>query len=348
MKMSSLINKSKIWHCINNSDPKRGGAQRILQLLVIENVEVISLEHIIKIKVSNKIKLILVPFIFIYKALLSKPDVVVFHSRCFLPFVWLLSLMRIPTVFYCHANYRHGNYLFKIFRCNRYIAVSNAVNNFLVLFGIPESDITIIFNPYFGKSPIKEVRSDINTLLVDSIGSLQPWKGFKQVISLLVQFSEVSSKKILYRIVGSGPEYTSLKKIKDSNSLNSFKLDLIGYVADPFESLNNGRLFLIPSLEEGFGLVAIEAIYQGKVIVYSRIEALEEICANDPLSFGFDQNSYESFKVAMESAIKVISRNQFSKYNNDRREWVKKNFSIECFFQAQKKFNQTYFGVDIY
>jgi glycosyltransferase involved in cell wall biosynthesis len=80
------------------------------------------------------------------------------------------------------------------------------------------------------------------------------------------------------RIVGSGPEYKRLQRI-------CIELDLVPVVqwlgelplATLAEEYNRARVFCLPSVQEGFGIVFLEAMAAGKPIVAARVAAVPEV-----------------------------------------------------------------------
>lgn len=83
------------------------------------------------------------------------------------------------------------------------------------------------------------------------------------------------------RIVGNGPEYKKLRQICAELRLES----VIRWLGDvSMESLaaeyNRADLFCLPSVQEGFGIVFLEAMAAGKPIVAARAAAIPEVVRN--------------------------------------------------------------------
>jgi glycosyltransferase involved in cell wall biosynthesis len=84
--------------------------------------------------------------------------------------------------------------------------------------------------------------------------------------------------KLEIRIVGNGPEYKRLQRI-------CLELDLspvVQWLGDmPFATLaeeyNRAHVFCLPSVQEGFGIVFLEAMAAGKPIVAARAAAVAEV-----------------------------------------------------------------------
>jgi hypothetical protein len=70
---------------------------------------------------------------------------------------------------------------------------------------------------------------------------------------------------------------------------------------------NSSAVVVYFSEYEGFGMPPVEAIINGIPAVYSKIPALTEVM--DDTGFAFDNNSYEDFKIALNSALKTPEEN---------------------------------------
>lgn len=326
-----------VWHLINDPDPTRGGAQRILGLLNNSSAQVFS-----KLSSGGMLTKFLPKrfrwALYLSLQILAKPPQVVYiHSRCFLPFVFLFNLLKVRTVFYGHAHYRSGNWIFNAFKCREYIAVSKSVRDYFVELGIPTSKIEVIYNPYMGGDYIQSPPPLTSPLKVGSIGGLHTWKGFDKAIKLLEQFASKNELPLQYKIIGRGPELNNLSK-QASVLPSEINVDFLGYKQAPYSCLIDTPIIIIPSLEEGFGLIAIEAIYQGKILLFSDIPALREICSNDPISFAFNVHIPESFSLALKSAITSLPKTQNADLIENRKNHVLEKFGLEHFLNSHQLF----------
>ncbi|KGJ88821.1 glycosyltransferase [Colwellia psychrerythraea] len=321
-------------HLINDSDVSRGGAQKILNLLTNDDVGTLTLKDSL---IKFKLGVLLWQFFLVFFCnLINRPKCVFIHSRCYLPFSCVFRLFGVEVVFYTHAHYRSHRWLFKYFRCNHYIAVSQAVAVSLKKQGVESSLIKVIPNPYFGEEYYEIIHDNLNYNSFASVGSLRAWKGFKEAINLLGLISVKYDNKFVYSIVGEGSERKSLSLAADSHP--NIELVLRGFQEHPFETLRDSPFIIIPSLEEGFGLVAIESIFQHKIVIYSDVPALREICGQDPLSFSFNINSHESFEKAVNKAKSFSDSLSDIKVLIQRQAYIKKHFGLAAFYANHNKF----------
>jgi glycosyltransferase involved in cell wall biosynthesis len=87
--------------------------------------------------------------------------------------------------------------------------------------------------------------------------------------------------KLEIRIVGNGPERARLQQICNDLDLTSI-VRLLGDVsiARLAEEYNRAHIFCLPSVQEGFGIVFLEAMAAGKPIVAARAAAVPEVVRN--------------------------------------------------------------------
>lgn len=327
----------RILHLINDATPTRGGAQKILELLradeLAQGKESYSFSKYRQDNLKNKnnfigganwiIKLILT-------ALQLKPEHIIIHSRFYLPFAPIFRLAGLKTIFYAHANYKSGLYTFKIFKSTSYFAVSAAVRDNLIAAGVPNNKINLIKNPIIATSTVYP-NYPSTSVNVSFVGGLHPWKG---ITNLLDYISTIDTKLHLI-IIGDGP----LKKeilLKIANLPHNVSVDMLGEVENPFTKLKNCNINIMPSIEEGFGLVAIESMYHGRILIHSDTPALEEVCRNDGLSFSFSHTTPSSFKAALDLAIKKSQTEITSDTLANRSERILLEYGITNFYNSYR------------
>ncbi|MBG6287498.1 glycosyltransferase family 4 protein [Pseudomonas nitroreducens] len=334
MKGNSI--KINVWHLINNSNPERGGAQKILAQLTNQDEKIISIQpsrHAIINTLPDSLTTLISIAI---KIITNKPDIIYIHNRCFLPLSWLLKAIGKKSVFYAHANYRKHLWLYKVFPCDHYIAVSESVRNSLLEQGVEEKTVTTITNPYIGETYIGTHPTFNNKVFkAGFVGSLNNWKGIIELIKAIYDISSNLKGSISFKIVGDGPLMGHIKKLKETAPKN-VEIIICGFQKTPFEFLKDSHTLLIPSLEEGFGLVAIEGIYQGKILLYNTIPALHEICKDDPLSFSFDIHRASSLLSAINSAINSINLLGDMELSKNRSESITNKYNLEKFTQKHQ------------
>jgi glycosyltransferase involved in cell wall biosynthesis len=111
-----------------------------------------------------------------------------------------------------------------------------------------------------------------------------PRKGLATLLRAAAQLRH-TIPRLEIRIVGNGPEYGRLRKICTELRLDTF-VHWLGDVslAGLAQEYNRANVFCLPSLQEGFGIVFLEAMAAGKPIVAVRAAAVPEVVRNGLLA----------------------------------------------------------------
>lgn len=112
-----------------------------------------------------------------------------------------------------------------------------------------------------------------------SVGSLTHKKNFSTAICAI---SLITDQIDSYIILGDGPEREYLKKLIQKLSLED-KVKLMGWSTNVEYYLKRADIQLIPSLWEGFGLVAVEGMSTGLPVVSSDVDGLREVLGKESL-----------------------------------------------------------------
>lgn len=138
-----------------------------------------------------------------------------------------------------------------------------------------------------------------------SIGSLSSRKNFATAINAIAQLqNEIDT----YTIIGEGPERTLLEQIIKNNQLEG-KVMLRGWSDDIETHLHAADIQLIPSLWEGFGLVAVEGMSTGLPVVASDVDGLREVLdeSNPSVTLVNQAESVDEWAAAIRHAIAIIN-----------------------------------------
>jgi glycosyltransferase involved in cell wall biosynthesis len=116
-------------------------------------------------------------------------------------------------------------------------------------------------------------------------------------VDVLLRAAAILGNRIELRIVGNGPCRDALHKLARSLELD---VTWLGDVtrAELAAEYNRASVFCLPSVQEGFGIVLLEAMAAGKPIVAARAAALPEVA---PQAEFFDPDSPESLAAALQS-----------------------------------------------
>jgi glycosyltransferase involved in cell wall biosynthesis len=146
------------------------------------------------------------------------------------------------------------------------VSVSNHLLNDLVNnWRVPAKRLIRIYNPV----PVERaVPVDADGLaarpqVVMGMGRLTPEKDFATLIRAVALLPDHATRLIIY---GEGPERRPLLELAASLGLAD-RIELPGYVVNPWPVYANGRCFVISSPAEAFGNVAVEALASGLPVI---------------------------------------------------------------------------------
>ena len=179
-------------------------------------------------------------------------------------------------------------------KAKKVVAVSRAVADFLIAKRIvPKEKCQVIYNAI---EPIEPVTPSAEPV-IGTLGSLNKMKG-TELILLAAHQLKTTYPNLKIRIMGDGPERTSLEKLSRELEL---KTELLG--AGSSESLRpffqSLRVYIQPSFSESFGLSTLEAMSAGLPVVVSRAGALSELVSDDDSGLTFKRGDPRSLSEAL-------------------------------------------------
>ena len=146
------------------------------------------------------------------------------------------------------------------------------------------------------RSLCKRLGIPLNTTLVLSVGELNSNKNHKIIIEALSKLPQ----DIHYLICGLGPNKNYYKELANK-LIGTNRLHLLGYREDIINIMKSCDIFAFPSLREGLGLAAIEAMASGLPIVTSNRGGILDYSKNGVTGYSCDPNDMLAFKNAIES-----------------------------------------------
>lgn len=155
------------------------------------------------------------------------------------------------------------------------------------------------------------------------LGRLREGKGFQYAIRALPYVLEkVRQAQLVIAGEDDGYGYTQeLSRIVNENGVKNH-VSFVGRVTDEDEKnalLWQASVIVIPSLEESFGLVALEAMGSGRPIVASRIGGLSEILAKDEYTRLVESGNVEELADALIATLTNSDLQVEAKANRVRR-----------------------------
>lgn len=160
-------------------------------------------------------------------------------------------------------------------RLNTIFTVSNFSRNELnKYFGVPKEKIHVTYN---GVEHLKDIQPDDRILekipkdYVLAVSSQNPTKNFKLILEVAERLPDIN-------FVIAGGSNTKVFNGEGKGTLANAKY--VGYVSDQelVSLYRHARLFIYPSLYEGFGIPPLEALLNGCPVIVSNKASLPEIC----------------------------------------------------------------------
>jgi glycosyltransferase involved in cell wall biosynthesis len=165
--------------------------------------------------------------------------------------------------------------LVKIFynRADKIIAISKGVKKDLISkFKVEPKKIKVIYNPIFKEDIFKKAKETVNHKwfinkkypIILGVGRLTAQKDF---FTLIHAFNKLQKKKeIKLVILGEGEDRSKLQELVRKLKLRD-KVDLYGFVDNPYTYMARSDVFVLSSQHEGFGNVLVEAMACGTPVV---------------------------------------------------------------------------------
>lgn len=157
---------------------------------------------------------------------------------------------------------------------DHFIATTAAQKAYLEDRGVSAAKISIIPN-FSALSPVAEAPEPHVPLRFCSYGRMVKKKGFDVLLRAFRAFLDSGHTGFL-TIGGDGEERAALEALSRSLGLDT-QVEFIGWVSEPAKTLDAYDVFVLPSLDEPFGIVLLEAMARGKAIIATRTHGPLEI-----------------------------------------------------------------------
>jgi glycosyltransferase involved in cell wall biosynthesis len=220
-----------------------------------------------------------------------RPDVI--HAHDVFPGGFLAALigrsLHLPVVLTVHTSHfeevvrRPTTSMitrYTLRRARMLLAVSKALQEQLVRAGVPRERTAVVPNPVrisWGFEPPtgNGERADARACVIARLTSR---KGVGYLLQALAELDTPSDRGIVLDIVGDGPERQRLEQLSRELGIER-DVRFHGALGrdDARQVLRNSDFLVLPSLEETFGVVVVEAMAEGKPVVATRCGGPEEI-----------------------------------------------------------------------
>lgn len=246
-----------------------------------------------------------------------KPDTIFCGHVNFAPLCWIINkLFRVPYTIFTHGvevwNLT-GIRLNSIQNSQKIAAVSNYTKQRLIkkLGDHHQGEVFLLFNT-FDQEQFKPTQKPKHLLekwnfnektkilfTLARLSKAEQYKGYDKVISVMRNvLKEVPEAK--YLIGGTGDDVNRIKSLIQKNGLNG-KVILTGFIDDNEveDYYNLCDIYVMPSKGEGFGIVFLEALSCGKLVIAGNSDGSRDPLLDGELGILVDPDNLEELEKAI-------------------------------------------------
>lgn len=253
----------------------------------------------------------------------------------------ITTLHDLTPILFPNFHTTFNNYMFRyilpltIKNSDRVIAISQATKRDIVrLLHVPDDKVSVVYiaaNEKF--KPMKNAKEQLKKKFRISedfilfVSTIEPRKNLQRLIKAYFLAKKIGMKEKLV-IVGSpgwGDGYNNVRKLVKSLNLTDDIL-FMGYVNDkdlPF-FYNSAKVFIYPSIYEGFGIPPLEAMQCGCPVIASNTSSIPEVVGDA----GILIDPYNEHEMA-ERMLEVLKSESLRKELRERGLRQAKKFSWE-------------------
>jgi glycosyltransferase involved in cell wall biosynthesis len=189
------------------------------------------------------------------------------------------------------------------------VAVSETVKRHLCAQGLDEKKVLVVYNGVdavrFHPRGIAEAKADLNldvcSPYIGVFGRLSSEKGQRVAIAAFAALVNNHTNAHLL-VVGQGVDEQILKRYADRLGVSN-SVHFIGFTSDIPLYMAACDAILVPSLKEGFGLVAAEAMAVERPVVASGVGGLSEVVVDESTGFIVPPNDCQMITKCLERLI---------------------------------------------
>jgi len=160
------------------------------------------------------------------------------------------------------------------------------------------------FNPDLKKIELSQCK---DTVMILHISNLRPVKTPLDVIKIFYGITKKLDLKLRLCILGEGPLQTEMMKLASELGIGGL-VNFLGSYNDLGPLIVTSRLMLLPSIQESFGLVALESMACGVPVVASRVGGLPELIDDGINSCLFESGNLDE---AVEKSVNLLKNPDF-------------------------------------
>lgn len=148
-------------------------------------------------------------------------------------------------------------------------------------------------------------------IVIGLIGRFDRTKGFDYVIKSLKLLNNKSDKKFILKIAGDGYFKNELEELVKSEKIED-DIQFCGWIKDKNQFFSDVDIFCLPSLNETFGIVVLEAMKYKKPIIATNCDGPMEILENEIDGLIIDRNSDKLSQNISDAVLKLVNNSNFA------------------------------------
>ena len=213
-----------------------------------------------------------------------------------------------------------------------FIANSGEVKDFWVSHGLSKDKISVIYNgiPNLNNSAInlhKMYSLEKDCLIIGSVGRLISWKRHDFLIETFSVLLAKYDNLVLF-IVGGGPLMLDLKLTVDKLNIQN-KVIFTGEILNAKEYIKSFDIMVLPSINEPFGRVIIEAMALGTPVIASKSGGIPEIIEDGKNGYLFNPDDKSDLLLKMDSLLKDFAKR--ASFSFSGMQSVRTKFSLDSY-----------------
>ncbi len=178
-------------------------------------------------------------------------------------------------------------------------------------FNISKNKIQTIYNfinpTFFNSSFKKDIKKNENELIILHISNLRSVKSPADVIKIFSKLkNSIKGKSLKLHIIGEGPMKYEMMSYADELKISE-SVKFIGSRSKLGPAIANADMFILPSKQESFGLVALEAMACGVPVLASKVGGLLELIDDGKNGVLFE---YGNIDEAVKKGTKILIDNK--------------------------------------
>lgn len=191
------------------------------------------------------------------------------------------------------------------------------------------------FGARFVDTSLFVLKKDIleRKIMVGYVGRLNKEKGVMSFVEA-IPLIESQFNDVCYFVGGDGPSFEKIEKIVQNYSCSKFILKRwIPHNEIP-DYLNELKLLLLPSIEEGLPTIVLEAMACGTPVLATPVGAIPELIEDGKTGFILENNSHECIA---KNILRALKNPNLKEISNNAKKLINEKYTYEAAIERYKK-----------